>query len=31
MIELPEAAVLANQINNTLNGKRIQQAIASQS
>ncbi len=31
MIELPEAAVLAKQINQTLTGKRIRQAIANQS
>lgn len=31
MIELPEAAVLAKQINQTLTGKRIKQVIANQS
>jgi formamidopyrimidine-DNA glycosylase len=31
MIELPEAVVLAGQINETLTGKRIRKAIANQS
>lgn len=31
MLELPEAVVIAKQINNTLKGKRITSAIANQS
>ena len=31
MIELPEATVIAGQINRTLNGKRIREAVANYS